>query len=98
MVGKKVVKTFEKEVAKEKFRNVSPNWSVEKIEENYIECKNVHGGKIVLQESGSERNKHTKMILRITSKNGTTKIRHNSNPINLIVLMCNYMRQNATGG
>ena len=47
MMGK-ISKAFDCEYNKKKFRNVSPNWTVTKISDNYIECKNSYGGKINL--------------------------------------------------
>lgn len=93
--NKELRDSFHFELNKTKYRSVSKNWSIEKIDKNYIECSNVYGGQVVLRENNIISSR-TKMILKITNKNGRSKIKTNINTIRLIEQMVNWMRLNPT--
>jgi len=82
---------FNNELNKTKYRNVSENWSVEKIDENYIECSNVYGGSVILCEHNNVRSK-TKMIVKIKTRTGKIKMKYHKSTMRLIEYMINYMR------
>ncbi len=86
---------FNNELNKTKYRNVSENWSVEKIDENYIECSNVYGGSVILSEYNSARSK-VKMIVKIKTRTGKLKMKYHKSTMRLIEYMINYMRLSPT--
>ena len=85
-------KFFDMEIKKKKFRALSDNWQIVEIKENFIECRNIKGGNIILKEIGYVGRKNPKMCIIINNKKGVQTKKFNAKNIKLLEQYVNYMR------